>query len=799
MTPRFRRRALVQWLALVLIGSGLPSRALFGQSPATDPLERRISVRFDKLDLATALTRLRTMFGIPLAFASDVLPDDRAVTLSASEEPVADVLSRMLNGTGLRVYPLAGGALVIAPGGEPLPTPAARSPMPEIATGIRELDQIVVMGTPVAGAPEREQPTAVSVVHGSTLKDHHFSRTADLFRAALPGVVLWDQGPSGPPAEIAAVRGASSFTSRGLKTYIDGIEVASPTLITLIDPRSIERIEVIRGPQGAALYGSDAVNGVIQVVTRKGSVGESPRIQGSAAVAAGPFDREAISTLLRQDYAGSMSWGGSAASMAASGSMGRVGTGASVPNTRSWNANAAGQVAAGSFLLSGTARGGEFDFTQDNFRQIGISPAPSAADAATVSVATIGATATHQVRDWWIQSLVAGYDRAKGALGSQRSYLVSIRQPLGATHEKAERTSLRYSSVLTADWGQGTSLVTTIGLEHARLARSRGAWDVNGSSGYSTLYQDQVRNTGSFVQTKLRSGAFVINAGARAEWSSSFGADYGTAWAPSLGASWTRPIGELALRIRGGWGRGIRPPEPGMSRSMATATLRQEANANLAPESQAGIELGADLYAGTRAYVRATWFDQRASDLIQSVLIPNALGTLRTFQFQNVGAIRNRGLELEGGYRFGRAALDAQVYTTSSRVERIARSYSGSLKPGDRLPEIPAVSGSARFAYRLRNVHLGVGATFLGSWTGYDWTEIAEVNAGQAPAKASVRDYLIRYPGLVKPYLTVSFDLIRQFTAYLNIDNLTNSSGYEEHNGNPPAGRSVMVGVEVRP
>ena len=31
------------------------------------------------------------------------------------------------------------------------------------------------------------------------------------------------------------------------------------------------------------------------------------------------------------------------------------------------------------------------------------------------------------------------------------------------------------------------------------------------------------------------------------------------------------------------------------------------------------------------------------------------------------------------------------------------------------------------------------------------------------------------------------------------IDNITNASGYEEHNGNPPAGRSVMVGIEIRP
>ena len=104
----------------------------------------------------------------------------------------------------------------------------------------------------------------------------------DLFRTSIPGVVAWNLGASGPLAQLGSVRGSSSFTSTSLKTYIDGVELASPYLLFAIDPASVERIEVIRGPQGSALYGSDAISGVVQVVTRKGRTGGgAPQFEGS--------------------------------------------------------------------------------------------------------------------------------------------------------------------------------------------------------------------------------------------------------------------------------------------------------------------------------------------------------------------------------------------------------------------------------------------------------------------------------------------------------------------------------------
>lgn len=795
MRPR-RPFAALALLAL----AGLPRLAAQSPEPA-DHLSRRISVRFDQTDLAGALARLRLIYGLPLAYAADILPADHRITLAAESRAAEEVLRALLRGTGLRFEPTRGGAIVIVPE-TPAGAGAARAaPGPDVATGVQQLDQIVVMGTPVAGAPEREQPNAVSVVHGEELLAHRYTRTADLIRTLMPGLVLWDRGPSGPPAEIAAVRGASSFTARGVKTYVDGVELASPTLFTLIDPRSIERIEVIRGPQGAALYGSDAINGVVHVVTRKGRIGETPRVRGWAAASAGPFDRAALpTTIVRQSYAGALALGGAGSSLQVDGNLDRVGSGETAPTTSAWGVHTGGQLVVGSLLVSGSARAARYSFLED--RVYLTSPTGSTVTQpreAAVEAQTLGVTAIHQTTDRWTQTLVLGYDRADGALGTSRPVIATMRQPLAATHETATRRSVRLHSALDLDLGRATALSATGGVEHSRLERERGSWDAPATRRYLMLYEDEIRNTGVFAQGRVRRGALALSAGLRTEWSSSFGPEFGPAVAASVGASWTRSLGSRTLRLRAGWGRGIRPPEPGMSLALESPSYRQEPNPGLAPEIQAGVELGVDLYGTRGAYLRLTGFDQRASDLIQSVLFPTVQPGQQTYQFQNVGAIRNRGVEVEAGLRRGGFGLDVMVYYTRSTVDRLSRTYSGFLRVGDELPEIPATAGSARLSWTRGGLSLAAGTSFLGAWRGFDWNAMALVVSYLDQPRPSVEDYLIRYPPVIKPYLSASVDLARPVGVFLAVDNLTNSGRFERHNGNPPAGRSALLGLELRP
>src|SRR5688572_11654321 len=86
------------------------------------------------------------------------------------------------------------------------------------------------------------------------------------------------------------IRGAGSVVlSRQPLIYIDGVRVNSagpgedvtlgvgtsrpPSRLNDISPETIESIEIIKGPAAATLYGTEASNGVINIITKRGAVG----------------------------------------------------------------------------------------------------------------------------------------------------------------------------------------------------------------------------------------------------------------------------------------------------------------------------------------------------------------------------------------------------------------------------------------------------------------------------------------------------------------------------------------------
>lgn len=157
-----------------------------------------------------------------------------------------------------------------------------------------ELDEVVVTGT--AGATQRRAiGNAVTTIDAAALTEiAPVSDVGMMLNARSPGVVVMPgTGMVGAGSRIR-IRGASSFSLNDQPLiYVDGVRVnndvsSGPTIqgfggapisrLGDINPADIESIEVIKGPAAATLYGTEAANGVIQIITKRGRVSARPQI-----------------------------------------------------------------------------------------------------------------------------------------------------------------------------------------------------------------------------------------------------------------------------------------------------------------------------------------------------------------------------------------------------------------------------------------------------------------------------------------------------------------------------------------
>ncbi|WP_332812880.1 TonB-dependent receptor [Sphingomonas sp.] len=119
----------------------------------------------------------------------------------------------------------------------------------------------------------QDVPIAISAFSGETLEQANISSLEEV-QGRTPGLVLNSFSPGQPEVAIRGVgtkedgAGASDSTL----VMVDGVYFATRTA-TNLDIFDLERLEVLRGPQGT-LFGKNAIAGVINYVTRKPTLGE---------------------------------------------------------------------------------------------------------------------------------------------------------------------------------------------------------------------------------------------------------------------------------------------------------------------------------------------------------------------------------------------------------------------------------------------------------------------------------------------------------------------------------------------
>jgi outer membrane receptor protein involved in Fe transport len=686
----------------------------------------------------------------------------------------------------------------------------------------QRLDEVVTTGT-VVPTEAKALPTPVSVITAADIGAQHFARVDQAFRQSVPSALAWDESTD-PEAMLLSVRGAASVDPGGgiVKIYLDGVEVSS-RVFNAIDPNSIDRIEVVRGPQAATIYGSEAIGGVMQVFTKRGDVHLSrPQVELQAALGSveSPYGDFGGGTALRQEYVGSVQGNNAGMSYHVGGGYTKIGdwlplVGQSLPS-----AYGGLRVDQGPLSVDLSARyyvqhqETEFD---PRVMQTGLSVFKTPFyDPETNQEQTFGVRVGYSPTRWWHHNLTAGFDRTLVDIPqSQPRFTTPDDSLLSIYNANLSKTSIAYNTTVTFPIHRGVDASVTAGFDHYAFRRdtysasgtlnTEGGITVVPGEGFQSDTRHRYTNSGYFAQAQLNFRETVfLTGGLRAEENSNFGQDLGTPVSPRAGISIVRQLGPTTVKVRGSYGEAIRPPNPGQTAAQISPTLEVLANPNLAPERQRGWDAGVDLVFGPWGSLGITYYDQVVRDAIQYVtLVPNQ--QTQVSQYQNVGRLKNTGFEIEGTLKLGPAQVRAQYAIAHSRPTDLGSGYSGDLHIGDQVIGFPEHTGGGSVSLSpLSGTTITAGATYVGSWTYYD--NIAEYSCFggtvACPAEfldsGSTRAFLIKYPGFVKANLSINQEIGHGLSGFIAVSNLTNNDAFELTNLVVVMGRVTMVGLHVR-
>lgn len=162
----------------------------------------------------------------------------------------------------------------------------------ELQPAAISLDQVVVTGA-AGGEARRAVGNSVATIDvADALSKSEAPTLSNLLQGRAPGVVVATGTSRLGAAQAIEIRGRSSLSlDNSPLIYLDGVRVSSATgtgisaggfsgqnssvggRLNDINPEDIESIEIIKGPSASTLYGTEAANGVVQIITKKGAAG----------------------------------------------------------------------------------------------------------------------------------------------------------------------------------------------------------------------------------------------------------------------------------------------------------------------------------------------------------------------------------------------------------------------------------------------------------------------------------------------------------------------------------------------
>ncbi len=507
----------------------------------------------------------------------------------------------------------------------------------------RVSDQMIVTASDMLETIE-STPASVTVITKKEIDQQAARDVADVLRQ-VPGLTISRSGSPGKATSLFTRGGASTQTL----VMWNGIAINNPYFAGYdwgrFSTAGVSQVEVVRGPF-SALYGSEAMSGVVNILTAQRSSGLQAEVEGGG--------RGLRNVRVGGAYAGT--------TIQLSGAIERRLDDGFDPND-DFRQN------SGDFLARWT-------------------PAPAL---------SIGIAARHTSYDLGIPFSL---DTAGGALvpspqrrqnGSERQIALPLQSALGRTSleltlsENRRKDDFRdpqdsfgFTDSSTASTSRRARFVsrtpTAAGTIIAGGETERSVVDDRSNFGVS-LQRNHRTARSLFVEDRWSAPAgsasrIELSAGARYDDFTTFGGQT----SPRLAIAWIRRGGKLRLA----YGEGFRAP------SVGELYFPFSGNANLHAEHSRNLEAGYDAPLGSNGLLSLTLFRSRFRDLIN---FDN-----QTYAFANIGRVRSDGLELGAEEHFGSAFDIGLSYTFLHRDEDEAT--------GERLARRPKHSGSISFGWR---------------------------------------------------------------------------------------------------
>ena len=599
-------------------------------------------------------------------------------------------------------------------------------------------------------------PAPVDLISRQEIDQRQAVSLPDLL-ATQTGISLARTGTIGGLATIFIDGGNSNFT----KVLVDGTPVNEPggainfSNLTL---DNAEKVELVHGAE-SALYGTDAMSGVIQIVSHRGAT----RVPEFDLYAEGGNFSSARGGALLSGLLGAFDY--SAA-------------GSYSPTD--------GQGVDDTFLNRSLA--GNFGYRFSGSNQLRLTVRSNSSFAGTPGQTLFASTVPFAVD-------TTSYDNLK-QLSSNLTW--SFRTGSHWTHTLSGMESRILDTNALPDFSFfATDQFSRAGLlEQSSYSFGRGA----ASAGYQYEVENAYPNSlgGTHVRRNNHAGfldarwqpfsRLTLSAGARAEASTNFG----TRVVPRSGIVYALRYSQGFwgdTRARFSYGQGIE--EPNVFESFSTNPC-DPGNRALKPEQSKTWNAGIDQkLARDRAKISAGYFSSRFYDLISFTScfpgspcqIPQPPGCPTSWgNFFNTDLARARGVNVAAEVHFLHwLSLTGNYSHDDSRVLVSPNAFDTTETPGNHLLRRPVNSGNIWLNANYRRLNFNIAGYFSGRRTDSDFLGLG----------------ITRNPGYARFDLATSYNFARGFSFYGRVTNLFDKP-YQEAVGYPALGRDFRLGLHYR-